>query len=82
MKLPIKKKFYDRIEKGNKQLEFRDAHLTFVCEETHREMTFDISSVSIQYKVKLIDDLHVETDEIPFLNDDKIIVFSLGRRLK
>lgn len=34
MKLPIKKKYFDKIKSGKKMIEWRDAHITFVCEET------------------------------------------------
>ena len=34
MKLPIKKKFFDMIKDGKKSYEYRDAHITFICEET------------------------------------------------
>ena len=34
MKLLIKKEYFDRIKSGEKIEEFRDAHITFVCEET------------------------------------------------
>jgi hypothetical protein len=33
MKLKIKKKYFDRIKAGSKTIDFRDAHITFVCEE-------------------------------------------------
>ena len=34
MKLPIKKKYFNQIKSGKKDIEYRDAHITFVCEET------------------------------------------------
>ena len=34
MKLSIKKEYFDQIKAGVKRLEYRDAHITFVCEET------------------------------------------------
>ena len=37
MKLPIKKKFFDQLKTGEKTFDARDAHLTFVCEETGEE---------------------------------------------
>jgi peptide subunit release factor 1 (eRF1) len=33
MKLSIKKKYFDEIKAGKKKIDFRDAHITFVCEE-------------------------------------------------
>ena len=40
MKLPIKKVYFDQIKEGKKVVEYRDAHITFVCietGETHKE---------------------------------------------
>lgn len=34
MKLPIKRKYWDKIESGEKDFELRDAHITFVDCET------------------------------------------------
>ena len=45
MKLPIKKEYFDAIEKGYKTIEWRDAHITFVCEETGRTITKKIKDV-------------------------------------
>lgn len=33
MKLKIKKQYFDRIKEGSKTIDFRDAHITFICEE-------------------------------------------------
>ena len=34
MKLSVKQKYFDRIKSGEKEFEYRDAHITFICEET------------------------------------------------
>jgi hypothetical protein len=34
MKLNIKKKYFDEIKAGIKTVDLRDAHITFICEET------------------------------------------------
>ena len=47
MKLQIKKKYFDMIENGEKNVEFRDAHLTLVCEETGRRLRRDVDFVEI-----------------------------------
>lgn len=47
MKLMIKKKFFDEIRKGRKPIEFRDAHLTFVAEETGETMRKNVEGVCI-----------------------------------
>ena len=38
MKLPIKKIYFDQIKLGIKTREFREAHITFICEETGRKL--------------------------------------------
>ena len=47
MKLPIKKKYFDEIKDGSKIHEYRDAHITFVCEETGEKLTKRIDKVEI-----------------------------------
>ena len=74
MKLPIKKKYFDEIKQGNKVKEYRDAHITFVCEETGETLVqnvlfaqvIDISQVPKEYQ---------NTD---CLTDDKVISFWLS----
>lgn len=50
MKLPIKKRYFDMILNGKKDLEFRDAHITFVCEETGRTLRKEVEEVDIVKK--------------------------------
>ena len=47
MKLPIKQKYLDEIKAGKKSVEFRDAHITFVSEETNEELITDVIAVNI-----------------------------------
>ncbi len=47
MKLTIKKKFFDMIKSGQKELEWRDAHITFVCEETKEKLRMEIEGADI-----------------------------------
>ncbi len=47
MRLKIKKEYFDEIKAGNKKSDFRDAHITFVCEETGRTITKNVVSVSL-----------------------------------
>ena len=60
MKLPIKKKYFDLIKKGDKNWEYRDSHITFVCEETGETMRKEVNRV-ILTKRSLLN---------PELNDD------------
>ena len=47
MKLPIKKKYFDLIKAGKKTAEFRDAHITFVCEETNEVLVRNVVSAKV-----------------------------------
>ena len=42
MKLPIKQKWFKLIKNGKKNIEYRDNHITFVCEETGEELKKEI----------------------------------------
>ena len=53
MKLPIKKEYFDAIEEGSKIYEFRDAHITFICESTGRAMRKNIVFVDLVSKTKI-----------------------------
>lgn len=71
MKLPIKKEYFDKIKEGEKIIEYRDAHITFVCEETKEELRKEIDNVMIVSR-KFLD------REIRYMFDDKqIIAFKL-----
>ena len=47
MKLPIKKKWFDKIKKGEKTREFREAHITFICEETGEKLRKKVIGVGL-----------------------------------
>ncbi len=69
MKLSIKKKYFDQIKSGKKQVEYRDAHITFVCEETGEELKKDIFFVQMMNRTGLPKELrdrnlHLFSDEI------------------
>lgn len=74
MKLPIKKKYFDEIKSGKKTKEYRDAHITFVCEETGEKLRMDIEICSV-----------IDRAQVPLkyrnaeeLTEDKIIKFWLS----
>jgi len=50
MKLKIKKKYFDMIQSGLKSVEYRDAHITFVCEETGQELRKEVIAVELLNK--------------------------------
>ena len=74
MKLPILKKYYDQIESGEKEYEFRDAHITFICEETGRTMTRKV------IHTKVVDKSVCCLDDPDMFDDDDLIVFVLEDR--
>ena len=78
MKLPIKKKWFDLIKKGEKNLEFRDAHITFICEETGEKLRKEITSAIIVDKsiIKFEEGL-TKKDLDELFEDDKLIRFAL-----
>jgi hypothetical protein len=73
MKLKIKKKYFDEIKRGDKLIDFRDAHITFVCEETGEYMRKDIIDAYLIGKEALPRELY---DDDMF-EDDMVIAFEL-----
>lgn len=66
MKLNIKKEFFDKIKSGEKKIEFRDAHITFVCEETGETLVKEVDKVLVKRRVcmpDVIKDLDIFTDD-------------------
>ena len=64
MKLPIRRKYWEMIKNGSKNIEYRDAHITFICEETGRRLRKNIKNVSlISRKSLAIDDPGLFEDE-------------------
>jgi len=72
LKLRIKKKFFDRIKKGEKTADYRDAHITFVCEETGETLRKEVNSVDVIPKISLEDE-----DCYPLFEDESLIQFNL-----
>jgi ASC-1-like (ASCH) protein len=69
MKLPIKQKYFDKIKSGEKKIEFRDAHITFVCEETGEILVKFVRSCHVENRDK---DIYSDV-----LSDERMIVFYL-----
>ena len=68
-KMPIKKKYFDMIKSGNKTRVFREAHITFVCEETGKELRKEVIGAGMfskKYLHKSIKPLFKEKDLIVF----------------
>ena len=72
MKLPIKKEYFDAIKDGSKIYEFRDAHITFICESTGRELRKNVINVDLINKTEIPDKYPPE-----LFDDDILIVFQL-----
>ena len=67
MKLPIKKKYFDLIKSGDKGWDFRDSHITFVCEETGETLRKEVNRVILTKRSLLsprLNDNSVFTEEI------------------
>lgn len=47
MKLPVRHKYFEEIKAGRKTIDFRDAHITFVDEETEETLRKEITHVDI-----------------------------------
>ena len=73
MKLITLKKYFDKIKAGEKKIDYRDAHLTFVCEETGETIKKNVISVKIVDKAELPDELK----ESSIFDDEKVIAFEL-----
>jgi len=74
MKLPIKKKYFDKIKSGEKIIEFRDAHITFICEETGETLQKTILTSNIIHYCELPKKLL----KSGLFTDKRIITFLLG----
>ena len=75
MKLPISKKYFESIRQGSKTLDYRDAHITFVCEETGETISRSICDVEL---IKACDVPERYKDKGLF-EDDVLIRFELER---
>lgn len=47
MKLYIKEKYFKQIKEGTKKIEYRDAHITFICEETGEKLRKEVEAVDL-----------------------------------
>lgn len=70
MKLLIKKEYFKAIEQGSKTLDYRDAHITFVCEETGATIRKEVTHVTMMERPP---ELYPDV-----LQDKNIIRFTLG----
>jgi len=78
MKLPILKEYFDAILNGRKEMDFRDAHITFQCQETGRQLVCDITGVKVLSKSisRLIQDKYSDLK----WDDDTVVQFEIHPR--
>jgi len=74
MKLPIKDKYFQLIKNGIKNIEIRDAHITFINEETKEEMTKKIIYVLMEERKYL----PTELSNSEMFVDEVQIYFGIG----
>lgn len=73
MKLPVKHEYFLKLKSGQKCREFRDAHLTFIDEETKEECTRVVRDV----EVVGISILPKELRESGMFTDRSVIIYEL-----
>ena len=71
MKLPIKKKWFDQIKAGKKVKEFREAHITFICEETGEQLRKKVTAVCMWDRKLLPKDVK------PIIKEEWAIVYDI-----
>ena len=76
MKLSIKKEWFDKVKAGVKEIEYRDAHITFVCEETGEVIQKRV------YATHLLSKSGVPKDVLDSgcIEDDDVICFYLDQK--
>ncbi len=75
----VKKKWFEEIKSGRKDREFRDPHITFVCEETGEKFRAEVEGVGMEpsHKVKKL--LGNPPDFGEMFRDDRQIVFEIRK---
>ena len=71
MKLMIKNKYFTQIKSGRKTIDFRDAHITFINEETKETLIKNVVNSRV-IKRPITFDLYGD-----ILREENIIVFEL-----
>lgn len=76
MKLKAKPKYFNAIKSGKKLIDYRDAHITFINEETGQKTIRDVIGVKLIKKQDLPKDL--QDNQILF-SDETFIAFTLSK---
>lgn len=76
MKLPIEDEYYQQIEKGDKIIDYRAAHITFINKKNGRKCFRNITRVFMMPRKNLPRELNKDT----LFGDDKhVIAFELEK---
>ena len=78
MKLKTKSKYFKQIRSGKKLVDYRDAHITFINEETGQKCVRDVVGVRLITRDNLPSELY---DSVLF-DDNKIIAFELSEETR
>lgn len=74
MRLMIKDKYFRKIKSGEKEADYRDAHITFVNEETGETFVKKVTSAHVMP----ISMTEVKDNNEGMFEDDSVIVFELA----
>lgn len=78
MKLKTKQKYFNKIKSGEKLVDYRDAHITFVNEETGGKYVRRVVGV----RLIPFSELPVDLQKTTLFGDDMIIAFELEKETK
>ena len=73
MKLPIKHEFFEKIKNGEKLTEYRDAHITFVDEQTQEILRKEIIFAGVLDR----DLIKLSEEEKKILTEKRLVAFQL-----
>lgn len=79
MKLKIKHKYFKQIKSGKKDIDYRDAHITFVDEETGEKLVRDVIAVTMVKRDSLPSEFK---DNFILFTDDEFIAFVISKEDK
>ena len=79
MELEIKHKYFEQIKSGKKDIEIRDAHITFISEETGESITKKVWSAGVGKKqaVLMFADILTEEEAKELFTDENLMYFVL-----
>jgi hypothetical protein len=78
MKMKTKQRYFNKIKSGEKLVDYRDAHITFVNEETGGKYVRKVVGV----RLMPFSELPVDLQKTTLFGDDMIIAFELEKEEK